>query len=240
DKLFSGGGETPLSHDPPAGLAFATSPGNARAGQQLSQVRVAVVDSRGTPVAGADSLITVALGAHPSNAALTGTTSARAANGVATFSDLRIDKPGTRYTLTATVAGLTPDTSEAFDVMPEPMTSSVAVSTTTTGPSPDTDGYTATLDAGPSQPIPPNGSVTFRGLTPDNHSVSLSDVATNCAVSGQNPRTVAVTAGNTTQTNFTITCNPPPNQPPTANFTPDCNGLDCSFTSTSSDPDGTI
>ena len=67
DKLFSGG-ETPLSHDPPAGLAFTRSPGNARAGQQLSQVRVAVVDSRGTPVAGADSLITVALGTHPSGA----------------------------------------------------------------------------------------------------------------------------------------------------------------------------
>ena len=331
DKLFSGGGETPLSHDPPAGLAFATSPGNARAGQQLSQFRVAVVDSRGTPVAGADSLITVALGTHPSGAALTGTTSARAVNGAATFSDLRIDKPGTGYTLTATVTGLTPDTSAAFDIMPEPMTSSVMVTTTTTGPSPDTDGYTATLDAGPSQPIPPNGSVTFsaqasgnhtvvltdvaanctvnggnsktvtvaeggtqtaafaidcptptpttgdltvttttggtgtldpngyivtvdgatkpiatngsvpfNGLTPSNHSVGLSDVASNCVVSGQNPRTVAVTAGNTAQTDFAITCSPPPNQPPTANFTPDCNGLDCSFTSTSSDPDGTI
>src|SRR5205823_10066851 len=133
DKLFSGGGETPLSHDPPAGLAFATSPGNARAGQQLSQFRVAVVDSRGTPVAGADSLITVALGAHPSGAALTGTTSARAVNGAATFSDLRIDKPGTGYTLTATVTGLTPDTSAAFDIMPEPVKNSEMVKTTTKG-----------------------------------------------------------------------------------------------------------
>ncbi len=331
DKLFTGGGGTQLSHDPPAGLAFARSPGNARAGQQLSQVRVAVVDSRGTPVAGADSLITVALGANPGSATLTGTSQARAANGVATFSDLRINMPGTGYTLTATVAGLTPDTSAAFDVMPEPMTSSVAVTTNTTGPSPDTDGYTATLDGGPSQPIASSGSVTFSalasgdhtvvltdvasnctvtggnsktvtvaeggtqtaafaiscptpqpttgdltvttttggtgtldpdgyivtvdgaqkaiatngsvpftGLTPGNHSVSLSDVATNCAVNGQNPQTVAVVAGNTAQTNFAITCSPPPNQPPTANFTPDCNGLDCSFTSTSSDPDGTI
>src|SRR5436309_2312151 len=184
DKFFSGG-ETPLAHDPPAGLAFARSPGNARAGQQLSQVRVAVVDSRGTPVAGADSLITVALGAHPSNAALTGTTSTRAANGVATFSDLRIDKPGTAYTLTATVTGLTPDTSAPFHIMPQPMPSSVTVTATPTGPSPDTAGQTA-------------------------------------------------------QTNFTITCSAPANQPPTAAFTPSCNFLDCSFASTSSDPDGTI
>ena len=32
----------------------------------------------------------------------------------------------------------------------------------------------------------------------------------------------------------------PPNQPPTANFTSSCSGLACSFTSTSSDPDGSI
>src|SRR5207247_359990 len=36
---------------------------------------------------------------------------------------------------------------------------------------------------------------------------------------------------------FTVT---PPNQPPVASFTRSCNGLTCSFTSTSSDPDGTI
>jgi PKD repeat protein len=33
---------------------------------------------------------------------------------------------------------------------------------------------------------------------------------------------------------------PPPNQAPTANFTSSCSGLNCTFTSTSSDPDGTI
>src|SRR6266566_1471844 len=32
----------------------------------------------------------------------------------------------------------------------------------------------------------------------------------------------------------------PPNQPPTANFTSSCSALTCSFTSTSSDPDGSI
>src|ERR1051325_8383633 len=33
---------------------------------------------------------------------------------------------------------------------------------------------------------------------------------------------------------------PPPNQPPTAAFTSSCSNLSCSFTSTSSDPDGSI
>jgi len=33
---------------------------------------------------------------------------------------------------------------------------------------------------------------------------------------------------------------PAANQPPTANFTSSCSGLGCNFTSTSSDPDGTV
>src|SRR5438552_1641698 len=40
-----------------------------------------------------------------------------------------------------------------------------------------------------------------------------------------------------TSKNVTVT---PPNQPPTASFTFSCSGLTCNFTSTSSDPDGTI
>ncbi len=41
----------------------------------------------------------------------------------------------------------------------------------------------------------------------------------------------------TTSKSVTVTA---PNQPPTANFTSSCSGLSCNFTSTSSDPDGSI
>src|SRR5207247_1802404 len=44
-------------------------------------------------------------------------------------------------------------------------------------------------------------------------------------------------AGNSTSHTVGVT---PPNQPPVASFTRSCNGLTCTFTSTSSDPDGTI
>ena len=44
-------------------------------------------------------------------------------------------------------------------------------------------------------------------------------------------------ATNSTSQNVTVT---PPNQPPVASFTKSCNALTCSFTSTSSDPDGSI
>jgi PKD repeat protein len=65
-------------------------------------------------------------------------------------------------------------------------------------------------------------------------------VAGTCVVSGQNPRTVNVPAGGANQANFAITCTAPANQPPTADFGSTCNGLTCAFTSTSSDPDGSI
>ena len=240
DKLFTGGGETPFSHDSPAGLRFGAGPGNAQAGQPLNPVVVTVVDSAGTRVAGADTLITIALGAGTSGARLSGTVTKRAVNGAVTFADLSIDTPGKGYTLTATVAGLKPDTSAAFEVMaPPPTTGGLTVTTTTGGTGSDPNGYTVAVD-GASQPIAINDTRTFTGLSAGNHSVGLSDVASNCVVSGQNPRTVAVSAGNTAQTNFSVTCTAPGNQPPTAAFTPSCTFLDCSFTSTSSDPDGTI
>jgi len=240
DKLFTGGGETPFSHDPPAGLVFGAGPGNAQAGQPLTPVVVTVVDAAGTRVAGADTLITVALGANLSGAALGGTLTRHAVNGAATFADLTIDKAGTGYTLTATVAGLKPDTSATFDVVaPPPTTGDLTVTTTTGGAGTDPNGYTVSVD-GVTKSITVNGSVTYNGLTAGNHPVGLSDVASNCVVSGQNPRTVAVSAGNTAQTSFAVTCTAPANQPPTAAFTASCNALDCTFTSTSSDPDGTI
>ena len=332
DKLFSGGNpDPPLSHGTPVGLVFNSGPGPAHAGQPLNPINVAVVDSTGTPVAGADSLITMALGSSPAGATLSGTDTAHAANGVATFRDLRIDQPGTGYTLMASGAGLGTKTSDPFEVMPPPPTTgSVTVTTATTGVSLDLNGYTVTVTPGTSQPIGVSDSVTFSGLAPGshtvalsgvaancsvsggnsrsvtvsvgdttrvafavsctapppttgdltvttttggtgsdpngytlsvdgatqpiamndtrtitglvagNHSVGLSDVASNCVVSGQNPRTVNVPAGSATQTNFAITCTAPANLPPTAAFTPSCNFLDCSFTSTSSDPDGVI
>src|SRR5205823_172875 len=53
-----------------------------------------------------------------------------------------------------------------------------------------------------------NGSVTFSGLSAGSHSVALSGVASNCTVSGGNKRTVSVTAGSTTRTDFSISCAP--------------------------------
>src|SRR5439155_19864341 len=76
------------------------------------------------------------------------------------------------------------------------------------------DGGTSTAQ-NPSHPYAAGGSYTVTLTVTDNQG----------ATSAPFSRTVAVS---------------PTNQPPVANFTFSCAGLTCTFTSTSSDPDGTI
>src|SRR5207237_1144191 len=59
---------------------------------------------------------TVAIGTNPGGGTLSGTTTVAAVSGVATFSNLSIDKVGTGYTLTAASAPLTSATSAGFNI----------------------------------------------------------------------------------------------------------------------------
>src|SRR2546427_39032 len=80
-------------------------------------VQVAVQDAQGNTVMTATTSITVAIGTNPASGTLSGTTTVAAVSGVATFSNLSIDKAGTGYTLTASATGLTGATSSAFNVL---------------------------------------------------------------------------------------------------------------------------
>ena len=60
--------------------------------------------------------VTLALANNPGVSTLGGTLTVAAANGVATFSGLTLDKPGSGYTFTATSDSLTAATSASFDV----------------------------------------------------------------------------------------------------------------------------
>src|SRR5204863_9641669 len=84
-------------------------------------------------------------------------------------------------------------------------TGSLTVTTSTTGSNLDPDGYTITIDGSFSQPIATNASLTFTGPSGD-HTLALSGVASNCTVSGANPRTVTVPSGGTTTTTFSVSC----------------------------------
>ena len=107
-------------------------------------------------------------------------------------------------------------TTVAFTITCAATTGSISV-TTTTGGSNLPSGYTVTVD-GRTQSVAASGTVTFDGLNVGNHSVGLSPIPSNCSVSGANPQTVAVTAGNTTPVSFSISCTAPPqDHPPVVN-----------------------
>ena len=115
------GGVTSSAFDISAGsaaaLAFTVQPTNTGAGAAIMPaVQVAARDANGNNVAGFAGAVTVALSQNPGNATLSGTLTANAAGGVATFTNLSLDKVATGYTLSATAAGLTATTSSAFDI----------------------------------------------------------------------------------------------------------------------------
>src|SRR5205807_9675827 len=80
-------------------LGFTQQPQTTQAGATMSTVQVAALDDAGNVVTGFSGSISVAIGANPSGGTLSGTKTHSAANGLATFTGLSIDKAGNGYTL---------------------------------------------------------------------------------------------------------------------------------------------
>src|SRR5687768_3272331 len=99
-----------------AKVAFTTQPLLTGPGEVIPAVLAAVQDSVGNIVRTAAPTMTIAIGANSGNATLTGTTTISAVNGVATFSDLRINNAGTGYTLVVSSPGLASGTTIPFSV----------------------------------------------------------------------------------------------------------------------------
>jgi hypothetical protein len=110
------------------GVDIHGQPSNAVVGQPISPaITVAVVDAKGHTVATDNTqLVTLAIASGPAGAKLLGTTTARAVNGVADFTNLTLSLAG-NYTLTATGGTLTPDFSNVFTVAPVNVTSAVTI-----------------------------------------------------------------------------------------------------------------
>ena len=107
----------------PVKLIFISQPGGAAAGSALSaQPVVAFQDASGNTVNGSNSPITLTLtsGTGTSGANLYGPSTMNAANGVAKFQALFVDKAAQDYTLTATAGTLTPASSSPFTISSGP------------------------------------------------------------------------------------------------------------------------
>ncbi len=189
---------------PASVLAFTVQPTDAT-------VQVTAYDALGNTATDFTGPIRLAFGTDASvsgNAALAGRNPVPAVAGVATFTDLAVDQPGSGYTLTAAFGNATPvATSAAFKIIPAPPpTGDLTVSTSTTGSNLPTS-YTVTVDGGSSRTIPADGgSTTYSGLSATTHTVALTNVPANCTASGGPSQTVTVPANGTATAPFTITC----------------------------------
>jgi hypothetical protein len=86
---------------------------------------------------------------------------------------------------------------------------SIEIITATSGTALDPDGYDVSLDGAPQQPIDINASLTLTDVTPGQHTVELSGLASNCGVTGANPETVRVVANTTAQVSLDVACGSP-------------------------------
>lgn len=135
-------------------------------------VLVDFLDANGNPMTTSGATVQVSLGSGPVGATLSGTTTALASGGQASFGNLSIGTQGLNYSLTASTQtpGISPGTSAYFDVLPtiqscstSPCSSSVSNNTTTTGfvsTAPATTGQFlgiglggVSLSCGPSYPL---------------------------------------------------------------------------------------
>src|SRR2546430_1967920 len=211
-KLLQDGG---ASDPPPALLAFTDPRPVAGVDGVLGPVKVTVLDTLGNVATGFADNVTVALAANASGGTLGGTTTVTAASGVATFADLRVNRAGTGYRLTASAGQLTGATSDPFDITAgPPTTGDLTVNATTTGD--DQPGsYTGTVDGGSNRTIAANGAgTTYSGLPAGDHTVVLADVPANCTVSGGASKTVTVPAGGAATAAVTINCKALTGSPP--------------------------
>jgi hypothetical protein len=124
---------------PATQLAFVVQPSAVQLNQPIAPpVQVAIEDAQGQPLPGRTDAVTLAIGANPASAALGGTVTQTAVNGIATFGDLTLNQIGDGYSLTASVTGLPTATSSTFNVTTEPaalLAFSVPPTTTAAGAS---------------------------------------------------------------------------------------------------------
>jgi hypothetical protein len=100
-------------------LVVVTEPGNSSVNSAIGPtVVVEFVNQAGQVDTSANSVVTVSIGTNPASGALSGSMSAVAVNGIATFPGLSINSVGNGYTLVASSSGIAPAPTTAFNIMP--------------------------------------------------------------------------------------------------------------------------
>lgn len=191
-------------------LVFTVQPSQSAdtAGSPLKPaVAVAAADPFGNAVPSFADSVSIAIGTNPGGGTLSGAKRVVAANGVATFGNLSIDRSGAGYTLSASAATLASGTSSAFTVVPaapsasaSTLVASPASITSSSGSS--SAGITVTVRDALGNPVPgvtvtlaatgngntltqPPGSTNGSGVAQGSFSSTISGIKIISATAGQ-------------------------------------------------------
>ncbi|WP_324987892.1 S8 family serine peptidase [Hyalangium sp.] len=106
-----------ITAGPPHRVTITQQPSDVIAGAVIAPaVQATLYDRYGNLATLATTPVSISLGNNPTGGTLGGTTTIAAAGGVATFSNLSVDRAGFNYTLVAGASGIYSDTSVGFDV----------------------------------------------------------------------------------------------------------------------------
>ncbi|MFI5310392.1 MAG: beta strand repeat-containing protein, partial [Gemmatimonadales bacterium] len=97
-------------------LVFTQNPSSATAGASLGTIQVVAQDALGNPAPAFTGVVQLSFSTNAGAGTLTGTSTASAVAGVATFSGLKVNRPGTGYTLQASASGVTGAVSQPFNI----------------------------------------------------------------------------------------------------------------------------
>lgn len=122
---------------------------------------------------------------------------------VAVPSNCVVDEPNPRETVVAEAGTSEVSFLVSCEAVPR---GHLSVTTTTSGADLDPDGYDVSVDGGAPTPIGLDDTLTFPDLSVGDHQVELTGLAPNCAIQGENPRSVPVADGQTTPTTFAVVC----------------------------------
>src|SRR5262249_16940864 len=202
-------------------------PTNTPAGTTISPaVTVRIVDPYNN-LTNSTASVSLAMGSNPSGGTLSGTTTKAAVAGVATFSDLSIDKKGIGYTLLASSSGLTGATSNAFNITGapathfsvvasmDPVTAGSAFSVTVTaldGNNNVVSDYTGTVhftssDSGAGRVLPADYTFTVNGVISDNGVHTFTNGVTLVTAGSQTITVTDTVASPTVSGSATVTVN---------------------------------
>lgn len=82
----------------------------------------------------------------------------------------------------------------------------LVVSAVTSGTDLDSDGYAVLIDRVEVDRVASNGTLNVTRLSVGNHSVAISDIASNCAETDSGPRLVHIAAGEVSTVSFAVSC----------------------------------